>query len=384
MIMNIYQVTPYYLKNKGGIVTVVSTLQKTLSKYHNVHIIVTGEGCENKNNPNSDLVDNTILRVPYGGNSRLKAIIGWLFYLIPTIKKIICLTKNDDSVFHLHFASPDLHYFRIISWLTGIKYIITLHGSDVNTFDKRSVIEKFLIKFSLMGACKVCAVSRQLAHTAKLKMPWLNSNIIVVHNGIDIEEMESLISDNKHWPNNLPDYRYYLCVGNLVDVKGHDIAIQAWKNISKTQNIYLVIAGGGKNYKKYKDLIDKLGCTDKVILTGERNRREIANLLYNAEGVILPSHNEGLPIVILEAGVAGLPVIATNVGGIPEIIVQNDTGILVEANDSELITKAALELFEDKNLRRELGAKLSSRVRSRFSSKKMASSYISLYEQCLQ
>jgi glycosyltransferase involved in cell wall biosynthesis len=136
------------------------------------------------------------------------------------------------------------------------------------------------------------------------------------------------------------------------------------------------IVGDGPDRARVEE---ELGTAGELL--GERS--DVAELLAQADVFVLSSRSEGLPISILEAMAAGLPVVASDVGGIPELVVDGETGLLVPAGDPDALAAALRRLVEDGELRRRLGAAARARVEQRFSVEQARRSHVELYERLL-
>jgi len=157
-----------------------------------------------------------------------------------------------------------------------------------------------------------------------------------------------------------------LFVGRLVPRKGVDILLRALPQVLRETEVKLVLAGSG-NQHEYQHLAQALGIPDKLCFLG-RVPDDTLRLLYSScDLFVLPSRLEGLGIVVLEAMAAGKPIIATSVGGIPELIESGQNGILVEAGDEGKLASAIVKVLSDKSLARVIGENNMKKVRERYS-----------------
>jgi len=146
-----------------------------------------------------------------------------------------------------------------------------------------------------------------------------------------------------------------LYIGRLGHEKGIHYLIEAYKNIAKTKkNVKLFIAGDGECLRELQEDIALSGLTSNVIFLGHQTREEIDRTFLNCDIMILPSLSEGVPKVLLEAMTKGLPVVATSVGGIPDIIENMKNGVLVPSKSHEEITKAVELIIDDRDLRENI------------------------------
>jgi len=206
--------------------------------------------------------------------------------------------------------------------------------------------------------------------------------VLVIHNGIAITPGPSK-SGNLRKELSLPDESIISCiVANLSGVKGHLDLIRSFENVSKAcDSAHLVCIGNGPLRSSLeKEVYDrKLG--DKVHFLGYRE--DVGELLADADIGILASLSEGMPNAILEYMRAGLPVAATGVGGITDIIRNDENGLLVSPGDVEALSEILTRLCESSELRKELGAAAQRDVIGRFSSKRMVEHYNRVYSKLL-
>ncbi len=145
-----------------------------------------------------------------------------------------------------------------------------------------------------------------------------------------------------------------ISVGRLVPVKGHADLIRGFAHaLSEQEDLVLLLAGDGELRDELTALVAELSLGDRVRFLGWRD--DTADLLAGSDIFVLPSLNEGLGLVLIEAMAANLPVVATRVGGVPEVVEEGQTGLLVEARNPDRISNAILRLARDRALRERMG-----------------------------
>ena len=221
--------------------------------------------------------------------------------------------------------------------------IFTVHGWAF--LENRSRWQIFLIKLVSKITClfydKIICVSRNDYNEALKNKIAPARKMVVIHNGIILADYNFLARTEKEF--------VVGTIGEETKNKGHKYLIEACKNIP---NVKLNIISNISDASKY---------------------------LKNFDIFVLPSIKEGLPYVILEAGLAGLPVIASNIGGIPEIIENEKEGLLVSNANSEELTIAIKKLIDDKTLRENLAKKLNEKIKKEFSLEKMIKETMEAY-----
>jgi glycosyltransferase involved in cell wall biosynthesis len=160
-------------------------------------------------------------------------------------------------------------------------------------------------------------------------------------------------------PPNLPSEPHLLCLGRLVELKGFDLAIAAVARLLEQRgrwpDLVLTIAGDGPEREALERLAQATGVAGRVRFLGEVPRDGVPSILASARLVLLPSHTEGLPLVAIEAALAGRPVVAAEVGGMAEVVRNGETGLLVPAGDAESLARAIARLLDDAALAERFG-----------------------------
>jgi glycosyltransferase involved in cell wall biosynthesis len=213
----------------------------------------------------------------------------------------------------------------------------------------------------------------------KLRVP--PQHVQIVRNGVDIQKFECVRADRRKLFPDLDDTtRLVITVANMHSpLKGHSDLIEAAKEIcGEVPEIRFVLVGEGEKRPKIEQQVRKAGLEKHFLFLG--SRKDIPELLACAEILILPSRAEGLPNVILEAMAAGLPVVATRVGGTPEIIEDGATGLLVPPEDPCALAEAIQRLLRDRSMAARVGRTARERIRTSFSFERVAREIETVYE----
>lgn len=169
----------------------------------------------------------------------------------------------------------------------------------------------------------------------------------------------------------------------LVEQKGIPYALEALRRIrSEFPRAHLVIAGDGEQASELRRLASRLGLADRVHWLGWR--ADAADLMAAFDVFVLPSLREGFGLVLLEAMSRRLPIVASHVGAIPEIVIDGETGILVEPRNVDELAKAMTRLLNDRALRKYMGLLGAARLEEHFSVERMVDGTIAVYEQVLK
>ena len=263
----------------------------------------------------------------------------------------------------------------------GIKNIIfTAHGWVFN--EPRSSAQKYL--FILISKCAalfqrtiICVsdYDRQRAIHYRVAKP---EKLITIHNGIDADAIPFLVKKEAREKLNIPEDAFVVgTIANFYATKSLDTLIFAAISSANLENIRFVIIGDGPEKEKMERLIEKYQLTKNFILPGVIKD---ANIYLKAFDIFaLPSKKEGLPYALLEAMAAHLPCITSDVGGIPEIIENDQNGIVIKDITPGKIWNAIAGLKKDKKKARALGAQAHTTVEKQFSLDAMRKKTLALY-----
>ena len=234
-----------------------------------------------------------------------------------------CIRSSRDNRSNVIFATwafPDGFAAVTVGRLIGLPVVIKVHGSDVESLGVKGLARRMSL-WGLVRASKVISVSSYLKEKL-IEHGIAREKLAVVYNGVDAElfSMQDQITSRNELGLD-PGRKTILYVGNLKSDKGlldliHAISHETCRRL----NPYLVIIGGGPLKYKLEQQVKALAIEGNVQLLGRKSPAEIAKWMNAADCLCLPSHHEGIPNVILEALSCGLPILATRVGGIPEIV----------------------------------------------------------------
>lgn len=263
--------------------------------------------------------------------------------------------KPKPDLIHAHFSYPD--GFGMIE--LAKKWNIPLVISALGTIERKVAYEGSYTSGQIIKAMnfadKVLSVSEDLKlHIVNLGIN--ENNVIVVPNGVDTEKFKPAGKENARKLLNLPlDKNIILFVGALRSIKGVDYLIEAAKNfVDSNTELYLVGRDDGLK-KSLKKMAQDFKITDFIRFIGPVNHEDIPLWISASDILVLPSLSEGRPNVVLEALACEVPVVATDVGGIPELIINGETGYLVPAKNPLELSEKVNKLLGDENQREKMG-----------------------------
>jgi glycosyltransferase involved in cell wall biosynthesis len=354
---------PLFKNDVGGIF--IEELVKFISKEHKIFVL-TPDSPESKN---LELYDNyEVHRFKYFikkyqvlvcNDSIIQNLkknpINFVLLFFLLIKAGISLykliKKEKIDIVHCHWAIPQGTIAVLLKKLFGLNFriIITAHGSDIEN-KKRSFLAP-IIKHTLRSCDVINTVSTHLANEIHMLDPGLN-NINLIPMGTNKELFENTYSINTEIgkPNT-----YIFFAGRLSEDKAIDYLIKSFFEVQKDHsNLELWIAGKGNQEEKLKSLTINLGIKNKVRFLGNIEHNLLPSLYKNAEMFVSTSRKEGFGLVLVEALMSKCPVIALDVGGVSDIIINGKTGILIPQYEMKKLIKAINTILSDKELKSKL------------------------------
>ncbi len=254
--------------------------------------------------------------------------------------------------------------------------VITVHNPP--SWNKMK-IERRLTRILLTRAKAIISVSRWVDRKIEKYIPGEVSRYII-YPGVDTNRFSPETSSNLGQVElKIKNKKVILFVGRLVRIKGIITLIEAIAQIN-LKDVVLLICGEGELLQKLRLMINDLGLNDKVIFVGKVSNDVLPKYYAISDVCVIPSLFESLGMVALEAMSMGKPVIASNVGGLPEIIEHNNNGLLVEPGDSSSLAESITKVLSDKNLADRLGLNARRKAVSCFSINNMLQQTANVYK----
>jgi glycosyltransferase involved in cell wall biosynthesis len=290
--------------------------------------------------------------------------------------------KENVDLLHSHGYKGNILLGMVPRMLRKIPVVATLHGSTSMGKMNRMRLYEWLDSVSLNYLDGVVVVSDAMRRGIE------HRNLHVINNGIAPHEASHDSPDTVQNP--LDSGIAGFCregftlgaIGRLSKEKGFDILLDAVRAAADAvPEVRLIILGEGGERTILETKIKSLGIGDRVLMPGYT--ADARRYLPYFKALVLSSLTEGLPIVILEAMQAGVPIVATRVGGVPNVLKNGETGILVNASDPAMLAKGIIKLNTERDLSSLLAENAKRIVREKFSSRRMAEEYLMVYSGLL-
>ena len=295
---------------------------------------------------------------------------------------------TDLSLIHAHFG-PNGVYALPLARKLKVPLVVTFHGYDI-TLNRRAVWRTGkLLYYQLLWherelqsqAAGFIAVS-QFIRDRLIEHGYPKEKILLHYIGVDTEKFVP--------GNNQAEERYILCVGRHTEKKGIDTLMRGFARIAKRHpEVKLLQVGRGELTAKLQTLARQLGIEGRMHFLGAQPHAKVLELMQQAEIFALPSQVaksgecEGLPIVILEASACGVPVVATYHSGIPEAVMDGETGFLVAEKDDRALAEKLDLLLGDRALGRRLGSRGRELIEAKFDIRQQTAKLEDIYRSLI-
>jgi teichuronic acid biosynthesis glycosyltransferase TuaC len=289
------------------------------------------------------------------------------------------------DVIHAHAALPCGQAAAVLSHRLDIPFVVTVHGLDVfNSCFQQGIAAAWRRKASsrvYRSASKVICISEKVSRLLRDREASVAAE--VVYNGVDPVLFAPGMQPGRYEPGSSeqPDGPAILVVGNLLAGKGHDLVIRALRELRNSYpDLPCLIIGDGTDRERFVALAKDLGVSNQVYFLGRRSRAQVAEAMRRCTVFVLPSRNEGLGCVYLEAMACGKPVIACRGQGIDDIIHHGSNGWLVPVDGLEELVKALEIMLGDPGLRARIGDAARQTILSRLTLSHQAQNLLRIYQ----
>jgi glycosyltransferase involved in cell wall biosynthesis len=265
---------------------------------------------------------------------------------------------------HAHFAHDPALIAYLVNCMTGIPYSFTAHARDLYQVPEKALTDRIHQARAVITCCR-----SNLEYLNQLA-PAQKSKFSLVYHGVNLKDFQPVSNPGASL---VPKVPVILSVGRLVEKKGFKDLLRALLTVKgKGVQFQCAIYGDGPLGKQLKAWIEEHDMAGEVMLHGDRTQHELVAAYHSATLFILTpvqtedGDRDGIPNVLVEAMAVGLPVITTAVAGIPELVDNNQNGLLYQPHDVEGISSGIIELLGNVEKRRQFGRAASKKVREQF------------------
>ncbi len=296
---------------------------------------------------------------------------GGVFQLIYFLEAVILaqeLRRRRVDHLHNHFGDSSCTVAMLASEVSGVPYSFTLHGSAI-FYEART----WRLDAKLDRAAFVATISHfTRSQAAMFAAPETMDRVHLIHCGVQPARLPSV---DHH---GVGDRMVF--VGRVVEQKGLGVLFESMQSlIGEHPNLSLTVVGDGPHREDLANRAAAMGLGDRVEFVGAKSQSEVVDILAKADLFVLPSYAEGVPVVVMEALGSGVPVVASFVGGMAELVEDDHTGFLVRPGDPVQLAERIGRLVADPELRARLGANGRARVAADFDAQSEASRLGSLF-----
>ncbi len=301
-------------------------------------------------------------------------------YDLALASKMAEVAKREKlDLLHVHYAVPHAVCAVLAKQMLNdeMKIVTTLHGTDITVLGYDPSLSE-MIKFGIEKSDVVTSVSHQLKADT-LELLNINKDIIPVHNFVD-ERVYYRRSNNAELRQTYgieENEKVIVHISNFRKVKRLEDVIKSFALIRKELSSKLLLIGNGPELTTACELVRELDIEEDVLFLGKQEN--VGELFSICDLKLLLSEKESFGLVLLEAMACGVPVIGTNIGGIPEVIVDGETGYMVELGDPESVAQKALALLQDEEKLMTFRENSVRHVKENFLSDKIVSIYEDIY-----
>lgn len=315
---------------------------------------------------NSEQVDTFVLP---------KWLPGKLSYFasVFALKRVLKQFKPD--IFHAHYLSS---YGFIGAMANYHPYYVSVWGRDIFKFPLQGSLNRNIVDYTLKKADVICSTSHVMA---KETNKYTDKKVYITPFGVDLNKFKPTEKDKKG------DRLTIGTVKALSDKYGIADLIQAFADIyKKVPNAELLIVGDGPQRAEYEKQTKSLGIDSVTTFTGRVPNDKVPEYINKMDLFAVPSteDSESFGVAAVEAMACGVPVVVSNVGGLPEVVLEGETGFVVEKENPDQLAQALLTLMNDANLRRKLGQNGIKHVKDNYNWLENANSMLKLYDETLK
>ncbi|MGH7606800.1 MAG: glycosyltransferase family 4 protein [Gemmatimonadales bacterium] len=312
----------------------------------------------------------------------LLGVVRWLVAAPLALTDLVRFCRRHRIVaFNFYFPSLNAFSVAVLRCLRLYRgaLILSFQGLDVRDAAGGGRVTRALWRFVLRYATAVVACSRAFAADVS-RFVGNDGRVVTIHNGVDIPGLLSNVDRTAAVPALVRERPFILSVATFEHKKGLDVLLRAFAEVRRRhRGLALVLVGRTHAAAEgLRALARELDVADDVLFCADRPHAQVGLFLERAKVFCLPSRAEPFGIAILEAGAYRVPVVASRVGGIPELLADGDTGLLVDPDDAGALATALNRVLDDGELARTLAERFHQRVAETFSWRRAHEAYAAL------
>lgn len=370
--MKVLLIVSSYAPNAGGLQTVTRQLAKELhARGHEVAVIANRYP---RTLATHEVLDDVpVIRWHFLTprwqqllNLRLDLFLAGLLYLPLTLARLVFLLRRErPDVVNLHFVGAPGLFVLLARWFRSFRLVVSVHGNDVEGLPGRGRFDHWVFRSLLRRADAVTACSRYLLGRAIAFEPLMAPKGRAIHNGI--EPIKGIAGSGKRTT--------IFAAGRMIPNKGFDVLLMAYAKCKKRSSLTLI--GDGPERQKLERLARSLGLNGEIRISDAPNRAAMLEEMAAAQLVVIPSRQETFGLVAVEAMALGKPVVATRIGGLPEVLAGADALLVEPESPAEL--SAAIEAVLARLQKDPQFGKRNGDCAAQFSTERMTDGYLEAY-----
>ncbi|HEY9077615.1 MAG TPA: glycosyltransferase [Anaerolineaceae bacterium] len=312
------------------------------------------------------------------------------FLFFGFIKTLHILRARKSEILNVHWVLPNGLIALFVSWVSGIPLVVTLHGSDIFVAQKNFLFG-WIASLIFHRSKYVTACSPELAEAAQ-RLGASSTKVKLIAWGADPQIFKPEKRSNQYRSDLgfQADHILVAALGRMVYKKGFNVLLDAWSIVVKAfPKAVLVMGGDGPLRDSLTEQAAQLGILAGIKFLKRINWDDVPAFLASMDIFILPSikdpkgNIDGLPTVLLEAMSSGLPVIASEIAGVPLVINNYENGVLVPPGNPEILANAIIDLIQNEQLRVNLGTNARHSITTQYNWDEVGKIFIQLYQQAI-
>jgi L-malate glycosyltransferase len=376
-------VLPWSLREIGGVNEVVRNLivrAQASGCWHPV-LLESDYGIRRPLRAHVDGVDTVRMRLtpawlPGDGLRRLAALL--LLWPLNLLRVARLIASLRPECINIHYIGPATLTLLLAARLTPARprLVLSFHGSDITYFTERGAWHRRLLGWMVRLADSSVCCSHALLQQLREGSSDPVSHGAVIHHGIDVARTRGLVKDESRSSEGVGS-DYLVNVATFEPKKGQDLLLRAFAQArDQLPGLKLVLAGRESPWLVHlQTLISELRLGDRVVVLQNLSHPDALRLISGARLFVLGSRREPFGIVLLEAAVLEIPVLSTSAGGVPEVVVDGQTGVLVACEDIDALAHEMVRLCRDRELAERLARAAAQRVRDTFTWERAFAAY---------